>query len=215
MAKIKVPIIISTKGFIIPKSQTNENVTIMPDNVRFIPNIPFYHMIWEDMIESKGLFHFPEPNVTEVKNFINEQYGLVKKVVPVFLTPSDSIGVDDRMIEQYFLSMGIKKTYVVRQSSLFKSLSLNYVAITVSERIISIEKYNNGNSQGIEYFNVHSFLRDEVESCVNLSKRSINSTEVFISDPTNKINELSGMGKIFNTQALLELAKRKIHDEAI
>ena len=93
---------------------------------------------------------------------------------------------------------------------MFTSLKLlDYVAITISERILTIEKYVNGHVDQVRYYNAHTYSIEEVKNHVRSYTQKLNSNIVNICDPCNLLRDFNDIGKTYNTNKLIKLAQDK------
>lgn len=195
-------ILIENDGFLVKECEGIRFTKIFPMNIDNIPNIPFYHTAWK--YDGK----FIKPEIVELRDYINNNYGKISKVSSLVAIPSDSFPVDKRMLEETFQIAGFLGCTMINKTSLLaRNGMLNYIALSCSERLVILEWYYNGKRQETVFYNKSAVNRNKLFNDIgNIRyKANDNGLNIFIFDGCNELMELYEIGQPITASEMIEI----------
>ena len=214
MKKQVVGIIVENDGYIVKDAVGISFNKVVPRNIYKIPNIPFYHSAWKyhgDLIK---------PEIVELRECVRATYGKIGRCNGLIAIPADSLPVDIRMIEETFQLMGLPKSMYVTKTSLLAINGVNnYIALSVSERLVILEWYRNGQARETIFYNKSAVNRNKLFNDIgNIRyKQNDNNLNLFIFDGNNELTELYDIGQVMTVSEMVEMlddASRVVFDPA-
>ena len=209
-----VGVIIENDGYVVKDAEGISFNKVMPRNIYKIPNIPFYHSAWNyygDLIK---------PEIAELRECIKSTYGKIGSCNGLIAIPADSLPVDIRMIEETFQILGLPKSMYVSKTSLLAINGVsNYIALSVSERLVILEWYRNGQARETIFYNKSAVNRNKLFNDIgNIRyKQNDNNLNLFIFDGENELTELYDIGQVISVPEMVEMlndASRIVFDPA-
>ncbi len=202
MKKPVVCIIIENDGYLVKANGNLRYNKIMPHNIYKIPNIPFYHSAWT--------YHnqLIKPEISELKEYISQEYGKISKLNGLVAIPADALPVDRRMIEETFQILGLPCCMYVSKTSLLAHNGVNnYIALSTSERLVILEWYHNGKAVETVFYNKSAVNRNKLYNDIgNIRyKENDNNLNLFIFDGCNELVELYEMGQPITASEMIEM----------
>lgn len=135
------------------------------DGYTKIPNVPIYHHVWENHKTVKA----------ELSAFIKANFHFSKIFRPkiYIIIPDDAIFVDKRCIIEFLFSMGsFKEPTMINECLLLANNPLlSYIALTKSERAISISLIKDGEAVDTKYFDNNFNDLDEIKKEIGFMKK--------------------------------------------
>lgn len=188
----KFYIIVSDKSFIIKKE--GENLENIIDFVSFVPNVPFYHHLFD-----------------EDKNYMKDMKEVVKNLKIRNLTiivPDDCIDltVDKRILTEFFTLCGIRKIQIEAQCFFLSLEDKRYISISKTTRNMVLQYIVNGKSIAKKYYDENY---EDVKQ-ISLDMKSIHTdceyeyVPVYINNMNNNMDSFSNIG---NLVSLNDIAK--------
>ena len=168
--------VITDNNFMIKRAD-QPFVLFEPKGIKHIPTVPFYHELWntnDDFIK----------HMNELKNLISDGVRslFIKQEVIVY-APSDLTTVDKKAIEDYLLvSRIIKKVTFNSYSSNASKESGDYIALTSSDRVVTLEVYKNYKIKETIFYNRYNLRIEEVVNTINNKQRVYAGVPVIICD---------------------------------
>lgn len=207
MKKKVVCIAIENDGYLVKEDQGLRFTKIMPHNIYKIPNIPFYHSAWT--------YHnqLIVPEITELKEYITQEYGKINKLNGLIAIPADSLPVDKRMIEETFQLLGFPKCNFVSKTALLAYNRVpNYIALSASERLVILEWYHKGKAVETVFYNKSAVNRNKLFNDIgNIRyKENDKNLNLYIFDGCNELRELYELGQAFSASEIIEMLDNSI-----
>ena len=168
--------VITDNNFMIKRAD-QPFVLFEPKGIKRIPTVPFYHELWntnDDFIKY----------MNELKNLISDGVrSLFIKQEAIVYFPSDLTTVDKKAIEDYLLvSRIIKKVTFNSYSSNIGKDSGDYIALTSSDRVVTLEVYKNYKIKETIFYNRYNLRIEEVVNTINNKQRVYAGVPVIICD---------------------------------
>jgi len=201
-----VCIAVESDGYHIKNLMDNGFDVVMPKDIERVPTVPFYHSAWYYSGEKV------RPIVEELAQVIEEQYGRINRVRAMITCPTDAFVVDIRMLEDTFEIAGIEpdRCKLISKTALLAINGLNdYVAISVSERLISIELYINGeiDDKSVKYYEKNSVDMQEIMRYAQSISRNARA-QIYLFDACNELSALSNIGRIVGNDEVMGMMER-------
>ncbi|WPC40177.1 hypothetical protein [Clostridium sp. JS66] len=180
----KFYIIISDKSFIIKKE--GENLENIIDFASFVPNVPFYHHLFD-----------------EDKNYMKDMKEVVKNLKIRNLTiivPDDGIDltVDKRILTEFFTLCGIRKIQIEAQCFFLSLEDKRYISFSKTTRNTVLQYIVNGKSIAKKYYDKNY---EDVKQ-ISLDMKSIHTdceyeyVPVYINNMNNNMDSFSDIGNL-------------------
>lgn len=134
----KFYIIIMNNGFIIINERGNSENTV--DFKPLIPNIPFYHHLFDEDNEY----------VKDIKDLIKRMK--IKDVTIILPDDSMDVEVDKRVLIEFFLQCGAKKTQIDFPCFQLNSANKKYISVSKTTRTLVIQYIVNNKSISKKYY---------------------------------------------------------------
>lgn len=201
-----VCVAVENDGYHIKNLMDNNYDVVMPRDIERIPTVPFYHSAWYYSGEKV------RPNISELVQTIEEQYGKISKVRAMITCPTDAFVVDIRMLEDTFHIAGIEndRCKLISKTALLAINGLNdYVAISSSERLVSIELYRDGeiDDRCNKYYEKSSLdIQEVARYATDLSRNA--RAQIYIFDACNEFASFSNIGRIIGNNEAMGMMER-------
>ena len=188
--KKQIIFVITDNNFMIKRAD-QPFVLFEPKGIKHIPTVPFYHELWntnDDFIKY----------MNELKNLISDGVRslFIKQEVIVY-APSDLTTVDKKAIEDYLLvSRIIKKVTFNSYSSNIGKDSGDYIALTSSDRVVTLEVYENYEIKETIFYNRYNLRIEEVVNTINNKQTVYASFPVRICDVNKNLMDFYDCGVV-------------------
>ncbi len=202
--KTIINIIVDNDGYIIAKPDGNgEYVKVMPQGIQRIPCIPFYQSAW--FATGKDV----RPAVSDFAQAANLLHGGIKGCSALVACPADAIVADRIMIKENFEVAGIKKPRLISKTELGQVLKYTeYIAISVSERLLIVEWYKDSVVAEVKYYNKASISKKKLYADIsNIRQKSDSKIKILIFDACNELTGIYDMGTVIDAPRMIELLK--------
>ncbi|NMM63953.1 hypothetical protein HBE96_14970 [Clostridium sp. P21] len=181
---VKFYIIVSDKSFIIKKEK--ENLENKIDFTSFVPNVPFYHHLFD-----------------EDKNYMDNMKAVVKNLKIRNLTmivPDDCIDltVDKRILTEFFTLCGVRKIQIEAQCFFLNLENKRYVSLSKTARNMVLQYIVNGKSIAKKYYDKNY---EDIKQ-ISLDMKSIHTdcqyeyAPVYINNMNNNMDRFSDIGTL-------------------
>jgi len=193
-------IILRNNSFICKKADHNRSQVFTFDDIVNMPNIPFYHEIWNDSAKYMKLYkHFYK---NELMN--NSIMSGLKKSHTYLAIPDDAVEVDRRMVQEFLLSCGSKIVNVTPECRLVSQQDDTYVAVSFTCRMIVLSYIKAGNIAHQQYLESNNYSLDELKSQINklLNNREFGKLPVYLNGEIK--DHFSQLGCYVDPESILD-----------
>ena len=193
-------VILRNNSFICKKADHNHSHIFRFDDFENMPNVPFYHQIWND--SAKYMKLYKDFNKNELMNS-SIMSGLIKSRIYLAI-PDDAIEVDRRMVQEFLLSCGSKIVNVTPECMLVSRQDDAYVAVSFTCRMIVLSYIKAGNIAHQQYLKSHNYSFDELKSQISklLNNREFGKLPVYLNG--EKKDHYNQLGCYVDQESILE-----------
>ena len=202
--KTIINIIVDNDGYIIAKPDSNgEFVKVMPQGIQRIPCIPFYQSAW--FATGRDV----RPAVSDFAQAANLLYGGINKCEALVACPADALVADRIMIKENFEAAGIKKPRLISKTQLGQALKYTeYIAISVSERLLIVEWYKDNVVAQVQYYNKAAISKKKLFGDISaIRQKSDSKIKILIFDACDELGGIYDMGTVIDASRMIELLK--------
>lgn len=197
-----INIIVDNDGYLIAKpGQDGEYQKVMPQGIQRIPCIPFYQTAWFVMGNDV------RPAIQDFAQAANLLYGGINKASALVACPADALPADQIMMKETFEVAGIKKVKIISKTSLGEAMRYsNYIAISVSERLLIVEWYKDNVVAEAKYYNKAAISKKKLfGDILSIKQRSESKVKILIFDSCNELGGIYDLGKVIDGKKTMQL----------
>ena len=193
-------IILRNNSFICKKADHKRSHVFRFDDIENMPNVPFYHQIWNNSAKYINLYKRFYKNELMNNSIMS---GLIKSHTYLAI-PDDAIEVDRRMVQEFLSSCGSKIVNVTPECMLVSRQDDTYVTVSFTCRMIVLSYIKAGNIAHQQYLESNNYSVDELKSQISnlLNNREFGKLPVYING--EKKNHYSQLGGFVDQDSILE-----------
>lgn len=197
-----INVIVDNDGYLVAKPGADgDYVKVMPQGIQRIPCIPFYQTAWFVMGNDV------RPAVQDFVEAASLMYGGLGRCNALIAYPADAMPADRIMLKETFEVAGIKKIRMISRTELAKAMRCtDYIAISVSERLLILEWYKDGVVAEAKYYNKAAISKKKLFGDISrIKQRSESKLKILIFDGCNELGGLYDMGVVVDAQRMIYL----------
>lgn len=112
-------------------------------SIQPIPNVPFYHYLFEGETEKF---------IRDIQTKIS-----IKKSALYILIPDDALGIDIKVLQEFFIQLGCRKIIFSKQNILLSNCVEDYISISFTSRVVAISYVKSGGAESVDFFDYNEF----------------------------------------------------------
>lgn len=200
--KTVINVIVDNDGYLIAKpGEEGGYVKVMPQGIQRIPCIPFYQSAWVVMGNDV------RPAVQDFAQAANLLYGGINRSSALIACPADALAADQIMLRETFEVAGIKKVKIISKTALGEAMRYSdYIAISVSERLLILEWYKDNVVAEAKYYNKAAISKKKLFSDISaIKQKSESKVKILIFDGCNELGGIYGLGKVIDASKMMKL----------
>ena len=193
-------IILRNNSFICKKPDDKCSHVFKLDDIENIPNVPFYHHIWNDSAKYVKLYKNFDKNELMNNSLMS---GLIKSHIYLAI-PDDALEVDSRMIQEFLMKCGSKIVNVTPECMLVSRQDDTYVAVSFTCRMIILSYIKAGNIAHQQYLERNDYSFDELKGHISklLYNQEIGKLPVYLNGEIK--DQYSQLGCFVDPESILE-----------
>ncbi|EQF25044.1 hypothetical protein QEW_2132 [Clostridioides difficile CD160] len=175
-------------------------------SIQPIPNVPFYHYLFEGETEK-----FIRDIQTKVS---------IKKSALYILIPDDALGIDIKVLQEFFIQLGCRKIIFSKQNILLSNCVEDYISISFTSRVVAISYVKSGGAESIDFFAYNEFDVKNISYIIkNLHNDCVYSDLKIYVNSIGISNNYEDIGKIVQVDGIVNNFKKlyieKTHKDRI
>ena len=210
---IHLVVLLTSRGFIFKEQREETTTTLLPKGLQRIPSIPLYQLIYGSesdccdyykTIRKDENYNIRKAFIRGIRTFIKERYGRLRTCKLLILLPEDAIATDQHLIREFFRSCGFRYLSLQRVSKMIHIQDSRYIYISASERLLSVELIEDGQSLGMEYYPVNLLNQSLLERAILKCQSRTKHVPVYLGDMEGKLCKFKTLGTVISLEELWE-----------
>ncbi|MEL7567723.1 MAG: hypothetical protein AAGU27_22990 [Dehalobacterium sp.] len=200
MKASSVFLILRDNSFICKKTDDSRSFVFKFNDIKNMPNVPFYHQIWNDSAKYIKLY----------KNFYKNEV-MYNSIISSFLKyhayvaiPDDALEVDRKIVIEFLLQCGSKSVRVTPECMLIGRHDDAYIVLSRTSRMIVLSYVLDGKVAHQQYLERNDYSVEELKSYISmlLNNRELGKIPVYLNG--EKMDQYSGLGFFVEPESILE-----------